>query len=177
MAMNITTERLIIHEAEPTHKYHHKHPLEIRGTRKKKLKQTTYETLGKLEENQNETSGYFTVASCPPMPRPRAHALNKQKGKPAGQDTAVTGSDGAMLSQIKLNWECYQLINRSKKRTSDELAYKTYVLELFALSSILSLSTTLPCLGKISVAWAATRGKLWCAAWEVLVVVVVNSSL
>ena len=28
VAMNITTKRLIIHEAESTHKYHHKHPLE-----------------------------------------------------------------------------------------------------------------------------------------------------
>ena len=37
--------------------------------------------------------------------------------------------------------------------------------------------TTLQCSGKISVAWAATHGKLSCAAWEVLVVVVVNSSL
>ena len=46
-----------------------------------------------------------------------------------------------------------------------------YVLLLFSLSSLLSLSTTLPCFGKISVASAATRGKLSCAAWEVLVVV------
>ena len=45
-------------------------------------------TLGKLEENLSETSGYFTVASCPPMPRPRAHAPNTQGGKPAGQDTS-----------------------------------------------------------------------------------------
>ena len=52
------------------------------------MKQTTYKTLGKLEENLSETSGYFTVASCPPMPRPRAHAPNKQGGKPAGQDTS-----------------------------------------------------------------------------------------
>ena len=28
VAMNLTTKRLIIHEAESTHKYHHKHPLE-----------------------------------------------------------------------------------------------------------------------------------------------------
>ena len=35
-----------------------------------------------------KTSGYFTVASCPPIPRPRAHAPNKQGGKPAGQDTS-----------------------------------------------------------------------------------------
>ena len=28
------------------------------------------------------------VASCPPMPRPRAHAPNKQGGKPAGQNTS-----------------------------------------------------------------------------------------
>ena len=28
VAMQITTKRLIIHEAESTHKYHHKHPLE-----------------------------------------------------------------------------------------------------------------------------------------------------
>ena len=28
VAMNITTKPLIIHEAESTHKYHHKHPLE-----------------------------------------------------------------------------------------------------------------------------------------------------
>ena len=52
VAMNITTERLIIHKAESTHKYHHKHPLEIRGTRKKKLKQTTYKTLGKLKKTK-----------------------------------------------------------------------------------------------------------------------------
>ena len=55
---------------------------------KEKLKQTTYKTLKKLEENLSETSGYFTVASCPPIPRPRAHAPNKQGGKPAGQDTS-----------------------------------------------------------------------------------------
>ena len=91
VAMNITTKRLIIHEAESTHKYHHKHPLEsFRNPQheKEKLKQTTYKTLGKLEENLSETSGYFTVASCPPIPRPRAHAPNKQGGKPAGQDTS-----------------------------------------------------------------------------------------
>ena len=87
VAMNITTKRLIIHEAESTHKYYHKYPLEIHSTRKK-LKQTTYKTLGKLEENLSETSGYFTVPSCAPMPRPRAHARNKQGGKPAGQDTS-----------------------------------------------------------------------------------------
>ena len=49
---------------------------------------TPMKTLGKLEENLSETSDYFTVASCPPMPRPRAHAPNKQGGKPAGQDTS-----------------------------------------------------------------------------------------
>ena len=85
--MNTATKRLIIHEAESTHKYHHKHSLDIRSTRKKN-KQTTYKTLGKLEENLSETSGYFTVASCPPMPKPGPHAPNKQGGKPAGQDTS-----------------------------------------------------------------------------------------
>ena len=54
VTIKTTTKRLIIHEAESTHKYHHKYPL-------KKLKQSTYETLGKLEENLTETSGYFTV--------------------------------------------------------------------------------------------------------------------
>ena len=87
VTIKTTTKRLIIHEAESTHRYHLKYPLEIPSTRKK-LKQTTYKTLGKLEENLSETSGYFTVASCPPMSRPRAHAPNKQGGKPAGQDTS-----------------------------------------------------------------------------------------
>ena len=34
VAMNITTKRLIIHEAESTHKHHHKYALEIHRTRK-----------------------------------------------------------------------------------------------------------------------------------------------
>ena len=84
VTIKTTTKRLIIHEAESTHKYHHKYPLEIHSTRKKNWNKR----LGKLEENLCETSDYFTVASCPPMPRPRAHAPNKQGGKPAGQDTS-----------------------------------------------------------------------------------------
>ena len=35
VTMKTTTKRLIIHEAESTHKYHHKYPLEIHSTRKK----------------------------------------------------------------------------------------------------------------------------------------------
>ena len=94
-----TTKRLIIHEAESTHKYYHKYPLEIHSTRKK-LKQTTYKTLGKLEENPRETSGYFTVAWCPLIPSPRAHATNKQGGKPAGQDTSSYIKQGEVKKLI-----------------------------------------------------------------------------
>ena len=88
VAMNITTKRLIIHEAESTRKYHHKHPLEIRSTRKKNWNKRLRKHLGNLKKTLVKTSDYFTVASCPPMPRPRAHAPNKQGGKPAGQDTS-----------------------------------------------------------------------------------------
>ena len=79
---------LIIHEAESTHKYHHKYPLEIHSTRKKNWNKRLTKHLGNLKKTLVKTSGYFTVASCPPMPRPRAHAPNKQGGKPAGQDTS-----------------------------------------------------------------------------------------
>ena len=72
VTIKTTTKRLIIHEAESTHKYHHKYPL-------KKLKQSTYETLGKLEENLTET--YFRLFHG-------AYAPNKQGVKPAGQDTS-----------------------------------------------------------------------------------------
>ena len=42
------------------------------------------------------------VASCPPMPRPRARAPNKQGGKPAGQDTSsYTGYTGGPEVQNK----------------------------------------------------------------------------
>ena len=71
VTIKTTTKRLIIHEGESTHKYHHKCPLEIHSTREKKLEQTTYKTLGQLEENLRETSDYFgdyfTVAPCPPI--------------------------------------------------------------------------------------------------------------
>ena len=49
MAMNIT-KRLIIHEAESTHKYHHKHPLEIRSTRKKNWNKRLTKHLGNLKK-------------------------------------------------------------------------------------------------------------------------------
>ena len=35
VTIKTTTKRLIIHEAESTHNYHHKYPLEIHSTRKK----------------------------------------------------------------------------------------------------------------------------------------------
>ena len=50
VAMQITTKRLIIHEAESTHKYHHKHPLEIRSTRKKNWNKRLTKHLGNLKK-------------------------------------------------------------------------------------------------------------------------------
>ena len=60
----------------------------VHGGREGKTETNDLQTLGKLDEKLSETSGYFTVVSCPPIPRPRAHAPNKQGGKPAGQDTS-----------------------------------------------------------------------------------------
>ena len=110
------TKRLIIHDAESTHKYHYKYPLEIHSTRKK-LKQTTYQTLGKLEENLRETSGFFTVASCPPMLRPRAHSPNKQGGKPAGQDTS------SYMASQNLHFNNYNYLDNSPKTYFLEKAF------------------------------------------------------
>ena len=87
VTIKTTTKRLIIHEAESTHKYHHKYQLEIHST-KRKTETNDLQNTWKLEENRRETSRYYTVASCPPILRPRAHAPNKQGGKPAGQDTS-----------------------------------------------------------------------------------------
>ena len=50
VAMNITTKRLIIHEAESTHKYHHKYPLEIHSTRKKNWNKRLTKHLGNLKK-------------------------------------------------------------------------------------------------------------------------------
>ena len=50
VAMNITTERLIIREAESTHNNHHKHPLEIRITRKKNWNKRLTKHLGNLKK-------------------------------------------------------------------------------------------------------------------------------
>ena len=50
VAMNITTKRLIVHEAESTHKNHHKHPLEIRSTRKKNWNKRLTKHLGNLKK-------------------------------------------------------------------------------------------------------------------------------
>ena len=97
VTIKTTTKRLIIHEGESTHKYHPKYPFEIHSTRERKLKQTTYKTLGKLEENLRETSGNFRLfrrlfhgGPCPPMTRLRAHALNKQGVSPLVRIPAVT---------------------------------------------------------------------------------------
>ena len=74
----------------------------------------TYKTLGKLEENLSETSGYFTVASCPPMPRPHAHAPNKQGGKPAGQDTSRYMAPQNVSLALHFNNNCNYLDNSPK---------------------------------------------------------------
>ena len=81
----------------------------------------TYKTLGKPEENGlRETSDYVTVASCPPIPRPLAHAPNKQGGKPAGQDTSsYCGSRTATLTlQRAVNVQTTTQFTRSIHRNS-----------------------------------------------------------
>ena len=78
------------------------------------MKQTTYKTLGKLEENLSETSGYFTVASYPPIPRPRAHAPNKQGGKPAGQDTSSYMASQNVSLALHFNNNYNYLVNSPK---------------------------------------------------------------
>ena len=103
LTIKTTTKRLIIHEAESTHRYHHKYPLEIHSTRRK-TETNDLQTLGKVKENRRETSGYFTVASCPPIPRPRAHAPNKQGGKPAGQDASSYTYIYLFIARIKFRF-------------------------------------------------------------------------
>ena len=50
VAMKTTRKRLIIHEAESTHKYHHKYPLEIRSTRRKNWNKRLTKHLGNLKK-------------------------------------------------------------------------------------------------------------------------------
>ena len=50
VTMKTTTKRLIIHEAESTHKYHHKYPLEIHSTRKKNWNKRLTKHLGNLKK-------------------------------------------------------------------------------------------------------------------------------
>ena len=88
VAMNTTTKRLIIHEAESTHKYHHKHPLEIRSTRKKNWNKRLTKHLGNLKK----TLVKLQVISRWPRARqcrgPVRMLLINKGGKPAGQDTS-----------------------------------------------------------------------------------------
>ena len=50
VTMKTTTKRLIIHEAESTHKYRHKYPLEIHSTRKKNWNKRLTKHLGNLKK-------------------------------------------------------------------------------------------------------------------------------
>ena len=50
VTIKTTTKRLIIHEAESTHKYHHKYPLEIHSTRKKNWNKRLRKHLGNLKK-------------------------------------------------------------------------------------------------------------------------------
>ena len=76
-----------------THKYLTKRSshLSINSLRENKpirWEKTETKGLQKHLGNLKKTWGYFTVASCTPMTRSRAHASNITRGKPVGQDTS-----------------------------------------------------------------------------------------
>ena len=57
-------------------------------TKSLRREKTGTNSLQKHLGNLNKTWGYFTVGSCTPMTRPRAHTPIKTRGRPAGQDTS-----------------------------------------------------------------------------------------
>ena len=57
-------------------------------TKSLRREKTETNSLQKHLGNLKKTWGYFTVGSCTPMTRPRAHTPIKTRGRPAGQDTS-----------------------------------------------------------------------------------------
>ena len=103
VTMKTTTKRLIIHEAESTHKYHHKYPLEIHSTRKKNWNKRLTKHLGNLKK---------TLVKLQVISRwPCAHAPNKQGGKPASQDTSSYTSwrKWRYAFQCNLSLNCFEV--------------------------------------------------------------------
>ena len=102
VAMNITTKRLIIHEAESTHKYHHKHPLEIRSTRKKNWNKRLTKHLGNLKK----TLVKLQVISRWPRARqcrgPVRMLLINKGVSPLVKIPAVTVSNSLLSSSFKI---------------------------------------------------------------------------
>ena len=61
------------------------------------------------------------MASCLPIPRPRAHAPNKQGGKPAGQDTS-SYAEAVRLIEVSL----YYLLSIQFKFKGSEWNTQTF---------------------------------------------------
>ena len=100
--------------------------LEIRSTTKKNWNKRLTKHLVNLKKTLVKTSGYFTVASCPPTPRPRAHAPHKQGGKPADQDTSSYTGYSSWCSKRLIELGREKKPHAAKKEVKEERIRWTY---------------------------------------------------
>ena len=138
VAMNTTTKRLIIHEAESTHKYHHKHPLEIRSTRKKNWNKRLTKHLGNLKKTLVKLQVKLQVISRWSRARqcrgPMCMLLINNGVSPLVRIPAVTISlflYHAILVLIHFFFSCFQMRRVTKIRILwNNLIYRFHALNL-----------------------------------------------